>query len=445
MTNKKAKLIEYIEQHLAKRLALPDMASYVLTEEKILVGLSGGGDSLALTHLLKKWCDQQGKKLYACYINHGVRAIADEEEKILQKNMAELGIEFLAKKLPPLGDKKNWHHRARVERMAMFCHLAKMVGARVVMLAHQENDIAENLLMRLSRRAGLYGLSAMEDIVVDTRGVVFLKPLLAIGRDSLASYLAEQGIVYFHDAHNQDDRYLRARTRKSLQKLQDDNIVCPADIAQSARYLRLASHFVDKMVAEKKSSVVFQENNLVVLYRQDIDGGLTAPFLLHYWLRAIMAKWQGEKNIKDYDFPPPQDQLDKILAADKCQETIFSYPDYWLASDDKKIIIIKKSPDNILTIAPKEKIIWNNVAYVENTGEDICNIGSLRRGKNFLKNQWGKNFVGLSVDRFLSPTTSRYFYESQPKIFTASPDDYCLPSLGLTSHALSIRFSPMMV
>ncbi|MDI9314410.1 MAG: tRNA lysidine(34) synthetase TilS [Hydrotalea sp.] len=460
-------------QEFCQRLAAPDMAGLLAAEKTLLVALSGGGDSWALTMLLKKWCGAQGKDLVAVHINHGLRAAADGEAARLQKMTARYDVRLRVEKLAPFADKKNLHHRARRARYDALASVAREVGARVVMLGHQENDVAENLLMRLSRRAGIHGLAAMRDIVggdgdglpggenlaQENQPIYFLRPLLAVPRADLKRYLQQEKITFFDDPSNDDDRFLRARTRKMLTRLATEAIATPADIAATARYLRLASDFIAVSAREKKSTIMSQDSGMVVLRRfyGKTDAQPVEPFLLHHWLRVVMKQWQesgaSQTGVQHSDntaadFPPPQDQVEKIIAATAAQQVIFDYPAYWVISDDKKILVIKKSPGHSTLIKPQEKIIWNKLYKIENHGETDCHVAGLGRGKNFLRGEWGNNFVGCSADDYLNEKTSRYFYAQQPTLFWQDEADYCLPTFRLYRTAgqeAAVTFSPLHI
>ncbi len=438
-----------------QRLEMADMKSVILPQKKMLVALSGGGDSLALTMLLKTWCAAQGKQLVAVHVNHGLRWAANREEKKLRKLMAAHGISLVVKKLTWRAGKKNLHHRARHARYAALRDAAHEQDSKVVMLAHQQNDVAENLLMRLARRAGLHGLAMMQDVTYDD-DIIFLRPLLSVKSDDLKKYLSGQGIKFFKDASNSNDKFLRARTRKLLKKLEKNNIVTSDDMAHSSRHLRDAANFVDAMAEEKKSSIMMQGHGVVILWRQGLlpanhlsavdaaSGAAVYPFLLRHWLRHVMTTWQDKPG--DKNFAPPQYQLDKILSATQQTETIFDYPDYWVVADDKKITVIKKPPANIILLKPYEKIIWNKICYIENHGDKDCYIGAWGRGLNFLKTTYKKNFIAPDIASSLSVKARQYFYQSQPKVFLEDKKNHCLPSFNLTEgQSMSIKLNYIVI
>jgi tRNA(Ile)-lysidine synthase len=183
------------------------------------VAVSGGGDSVALLVLMAEWAAPRGVALEAATVDHGLRPEAAAEAAAAAALCARLGIPHAVLRWdagPPL--RGNLMDAARRARQRLIGGWAAGRGLAAVALGHTRDDQAETVLMRLGRGAGVDGLSAMAARRA-AAGTVWLRPLLAVPRAALRAELSARGIGWAEDPTNDDDRYLRARTRKALARL----------------------------------------------------------------------------------------------------------------------------------------------------------------------------------------------------------------------------------
>jgi tRNA(Ile)-lysidine synthase len=182
----------------------------------ILVGLSGGGDSVALTHALIELRGRSGLKLAAAHLNHQLRgADSDRDEEFVRAMCARLGIELIVERADDLGSsqsKANLEERARDARREFLSRAADRIGADFIALGHNRDDQAETVLMRLMRGAGAAGMAAMAE-----RGPGrLLRPMLSISRAELRDYLNARAIPFVEDSTNESRDVLRNRIRHNL-------------------------------------------------------------------------------------------------------------------------------------------------------------------------------------------------------------------------------------
>lgn len=208
--------------------------------EKLLIGLSGGADSVALTHMLTRRRKQAGINMVAVHVNHGLRGEdSDGDERFVQALCEELRLPLLIyRAVPPPHPGEDW---ARQARYGFYRKAMAATGAQAVALAHHRDDQAETLLLHLLRGAGLEGLAAMpaDGVVL---GVRVVRPLLEIPREALRSALEAEGLPWREDASNQDSRYLRNALRNEVIPLLER--LAPGAgmrMAQSAAVLREAA------------------------------------------------------------------------------------------------------------------------------------------------------------------------------------------------------------
>lgn len=194
------------------------------------IALSGGGDSIALLHLIAWW--RGDRRVAAVTVDHGLRPESAEEAAGAGRAAAALGIEHRTLRWSgpaPLG---NLAAQARQARLSLIGTWAREQGLPAIALGHTRDDVAETLLMRLGRGAGIDGLAAMAERR-EAEGVVWLRPLLGLGRQELRDYLTARGAGWVDDPTNDDLRRDRARIRAAIAALGLD----PARLAESAAHL----------------------------------------------------------------------------------------------------------------------------------------------------------------------------------------------------------------
>lgn len=181
---------------------------------RVLIGLSGGADSMALAHLLLQKRAAGEIDLCAVHVNHGLRGEeSDGDEAFVQAMCRRWQLPLKTYHLsPPDNPSEEWARQARYD---CFRQALEHFGADVVALAHHQDDQAETLLLHLLRGAGLKGLSGMAERG-EVLGVPVVRPLLSCPRRELQAMLERAGIPWREDSSNQDNRYLRNALRHQL-------------------------------------------------------------------------------------------------------------------------------------------------------------------------------------------------------------------------------------
>ena len=196
------------------------------------IALSGGGDSVALMHLAAEWAAARGRSLATATVDHGLRPESAAEAVAAGFAAAQLGLPHQVLRWQAGGGSGNLMANARQARLALLADWARGQGLDAVALGHTRDDLAETLLMRLARGAGIDGLAAMAARRVD-HGMIWLRPLLGIGRTELRDHLRARGAGWIDDPSNDSDRFERVRARQAIAALGLD----PAALAQSAANL----------------------------------------------------------------------------------------------------------------------------------------------------------------------------------------------------------------
>jgi tRNA(Ile)-lysidine synthase len=182
----------------------------------ILVGLSGGADSVALTSALLEISERLEVRLAAAHLNHRIRGDeSDRDEQFVRGMCARLGVQLIVERAEGLGGSVpagNLEERARELRHAFLSRVADRIDADFIALGHHRDDQAETVLMRLMRGAGAAGMAAMAE-----RGPGrLIRPILSISRAEIRGYLDTRAIPFVEDSSNSSRDILRNRIRGEL-------------------------------------------------------------------------------------------------------------------------------------------------------------------------------------------------------------------------------------
>lgn len=202
-----------MEKQVKDYIRLHDM---IKKGEHILVGVSGGADSVCLLRIFVSLRQEWNITVTAVHINHGIRGPeADEDEKFVQKLCSDWEIPCLsfACDVPALAQKKGMslEEAGRYVRYQIFEQQIRMVGANKVAVAHHRDDNEETILLHLFRGSGLKGLRGIEPV----RGNI-IRPLLCLTRKELEAYLEEKGILWRVDSTNLSEDYMRNKIRLNI-------------------------------------------------------------------------------------------------------------------------------------------------------------------------------------------------------------------------------------
>ena len=210
------RLQEKIRNTIRRHDMLPERGGIVL-------GVSGGPDSLALLHLMDRLCRRDvanGLRLHVGHLHHGLRgAEADADARFVEKQCAGLDVPCAVKRadIPALARERGIgeEEAGRDARYAFLTRLAQSVGAQRIALGHHADDQAETVLMRLKRGAGPRGMGGIPYTrpVTAIAGLHIIRPLLDCTRAEIEDYLRAKKLCGRLDATNLTKRYLRNRIR----------------------------------------------------------------------------------------------------------------------------------------------------------------------------------------------------------------------------------------
>jgi tRNA(Ile)-lysidine synthase len=255
----------------------------------LAVAVSGGGDSLALMHLLADWAKaRKHPPPVVLTVDHGLRKTSarDAKQVAAWAKSARLPAHILAWRgaKPQTGIEA----AAREARYRLMGDWLRKHGVSVLHLGHTLDDQAETFLLRLARGSGLDGLCAMRPKapwpVPGFAGLSVARPLLGIGRAELRAYLQAKGQPWLDDPMNEDAAFDRVKIRQAQGALTALGLT-PARIAAAAAHLSRARTALDSMTEALLARAVQKQGSKAVL----LDPAALAAAPQEVGLRALAS------------------------------------------------------------------------------------------------------------------------------------------------------------
>ena len=185
-------------------------------EDKVVIGVSGGPDSMTLLNILNNLKEKLNIKIYVAHINHMIRKEADEETEYVRQFCENIGVDFFAKRIKVEEEAKKQkigtEEAGRNIRYEFFEEVAKKVGANKIATAHNSNDNAETVLMNIIRGTSVSGLKGIEKV----REGKFIRPIIECSREEIEEYCKEQKLDPKYDKTNYENIYTRNKIRNLL-------------------------------------------------------------------------------------------------------------------------------------------------------------------------------------------------------------------------------------
>lgn len=227
---------------------------HMIPENKnIVVGLSGGADSVCLLYVLAALRKKLGLQLCAVHVHHGLRGVeADADEAYVRDICRAWDVPLKAMRIDAAALAKQWgigcEEAGRRARYEIFeeC-LQGMGGCRgAIAVAHHRDDCAETLLFHMFRGTGLDGMAGIRPVRKTERESMIIRPLLEIGKTEIESFLQEKGISWRIDSTNTGEDYTRNRIRNRVLPYAEKEICsgAGAHLAKEAQLLAETADFV---------------------------------------------------------------------------------------------------------------------------------------------------------------------------------------------------------
>lgn len=194
---------------------LKNLKSYNLEGFGVLLAVSGGKDSMTMLDLFNYFKYELKLNLVVCHFNHSLRDEADRDEKFVKTQCEKYGLKFYSKKEDVLlysnENKLSTEEGARFLRYKFFDEVKRIENLEYIATAHNKNDLAETVIMRILRGTGINGLIGIQS----ERGDL-IRPILNFSRDEIEKYIEENNIPFVEDKTNFEELYLRNKIRLNL-------------------------------------------------------------------------------------------------------------------------------------------------------------------------------------------------------------------------------------
>ena len=238
-------------------------------DDAVVIGVSGGPDSMALLYIMNEFKEKMGLKLICAHINHNVRKESDKEKEDLEKYCKKNNIIFEYIKIKKWGD-DNFHNEARSIRYNFFEELIENYDAKYLMTAHHGDDLIETILMRIVRGSTLKGYSGFNRIV-EKENYTIVRPLMTLTKDEIIEFNENNNIEYAIDSSNLEDHYTRNRYRHTiLPFLKKEEINVHKKFMKFSETLLENNNYIDKE-AKKVFNDVFVNGILDIEYFKTFD------------------------------------------------------------------------------------------------------------------------------------------------------------------------------
>lgn len=240
-------------------------------KEKLLLAVSGGPDSMAMLFAMKNLSETMGFKLFIAHVNHGVRGeLALRDQMFVEKIAKEINIPFYTKNVDMVAYGKELgissEDAGRLLRYGFFREVLSSLGGGYICVAHNKNDQAETVLLRILRGTGVEGLKAMELISGE-----IIRPLINVERTEIEDYIRDNKIETMLDHTNLQAIYSRNKVRLELIPYIQENFN-PKIIDSLCRLSEIASwemEIINKVVEKKFNLLVKNISSNSIIFKGD--------------------------------------------------------------------------------------------------------------------------------------------------------------------------------
>jgi len=237
--------------------------------DKIVLGVSGGPDSISMLNILNEIKEQFKFEIYVAHINHMIREEAEDDEIYVQNYCKKNNIEFYVKRIDVQQfantNKIGTEEAGRNIRYEFFEEVMQEVGANKIGIAHNKNDKIETIIMNLIRGSGISGLKGIEPI----RDNKYIRPLIECERQEIEQYCEKNNLNPRIDKTNFENDYTRNKIRNIvipyIQKEFNPNIIQTMD--RLSQVATEESDYINKQTDEIYQKLLVEQNTKQIVLR----------------------------------------------------------------------------------------------------------------------------------------------------------------------------------
>jgi len=332
--------------------------------DRVVVGVSGGPDSMALLHLLYSLKEKWNLSLVVAHLNHQLRGKESEEDALFVSEFTRnLGIPCYVEAKDVRSfmkqEKRSLQDAARLLRYRFFARVARDSGAQKIAVGQNAEDQIETFLIHLIRGSGLNGLGAIsakrpltsaELESEQTLPLSIVRPLLNITRQEIVTYLREKEIPFREDSSNIKSIYLRNRIRQELLPLLIKyNPSIKEILLQTVQILQEEQNYWTAIINQISPALISSESSKIYVHKERF---LSLPLpLQRRLLREAILKLKG--NLQGIEFRHIQ-QLLKMARAGNTGASINLPQGLMVKKDYQSLVISRYSKSSLLSY---EKIL----------------------------------------------------------------------------------------
>ena len=262
-------------------------------KDTIVLGISGGADSVCLLKILARWKEAWGISLRAVHVHHQLRGEeADADERFVRELCENEGIPCRVFHEDVQGmaqrEKIGLEEAGRIARYRCFATVCEDVGGGKIALAHHQDDLAETMLHHLVRGTGMAGLCSLKPVSGNR-----IRPLLCLEKEEILVYLEAAGQPWRTDSSNLEDDYTRNRIRHHvLEELKTEvNPRAVRHMAQLSEELEETRAVLAQVAAEKRRQYV-RKSEKGMLFAEELkkEPDLIGRQIVHDLLKEISGK-----------------------------------------------------------------------------------------------------------------------------------------------------------
>jgi tRNA(Ile)-lysidine synthase len=348
--------------------------------EGVVIGLSGGADSVSLISVLSELAPIFNLRLYAVHLHHGIRgAEADEDEAFVAGLCKSLGIELFSyrRDIPAEAERLSLsvEEAGRKARYELFDEVMKKTGSSKIAVAHNMNDNTETVLMHLFRGTGIKGLGGIAPVRDN-----IIRPLIEVKRSEIEQYCKEKDLHYRTDSTNFEEEYTRNKVRLTLLPWLEENLNPSVSEALNkfSSLMREENDYLDSLAADAYKKCKLEGATLDTAELLSLD-----PVLRRRVVRLLFTEYV--KGLKDIS----SEHIRQVCAlAQKRSGSSINLPYELVARIEYGKLILEKNTDNACGYCYELKL--NEELYIPETDSFavICDKKKEIKGKIIYTNRF---------------------------------------------------------
>ena len=369
------------------------LKKYNLQDKTIVVGFSGGFDSMCLLHILskiKELPEYADLRIIAAHYNHNWRGEESlQEQEVCRIFASSLGIEFYTKNAP--STLKKTENDARIARYEVFEEALEEYDADAVFTAHNKDDNAETVLYRIIKGTGIFGLKGIAE-----KRMSFYRPLLNTYRSEIVDYCIKNNLAPNNDSSNNNiaykRNYLRLNVLPALEKVNENvkdalNILAINAINDNA----VIEEYLDKINKE-----IYDGDRIISSKYKELSKPVKMR-ILFYYIQKLGLDYDYKKICEIYDFVEHN-----ITQRNGATHSLTAAR--WLYADDKIIETIPRKKD---IGSEKFKEVDVGCLGEYNIGSKKFIIKPANKNKLFMFPEASANFAYVDLSSVQFPLTLR--------------------------------------